>query len=273
MKTLHIKKVLAVFICFLMLLSFLFTFKTFAGQNYGTDPGLGIYGLYDTTCNKCGQDNPEWLQEHTVHYCKNCGGLGMPMLIEEKKPEKEESKDDDEDWDYDDEDEDEDEEIPFEVIIGGAAVGGAAVIMINRARKKAASKKGGKSSSGTNSNKTKKEQKKDQPSGYILNISQDNVFVTPQTPAQIAITVLRVLADGKTKVEPSAPITVSLKPDSSIQVLPLNGFGQVMLSISQKDTDPKNSEEYINIAATVPGAQKTAQVKVSIAQNARVVFF
>ena len=29
----------------------------FAGQHYSTDPTLG-YGLYDTTCNKCGEDNP-----------------------------------------------------------------------------------------------------------------------------------------------------------------------------------------------------------------------
>lgn len=256
MKTLHIKKVLTVFICFLMLLSLLLTSKVFAGQHYGTDLVLG-YGLYDTTCNKCGHDNPQWLQEDSVHYCSNCGGLGMPMPVDEKAPEKKEPKDDYDDWDY--QDEDEDEEIPFEVVIGGAAVGGAAVIMINRARKKKAA--------------SKKEQKKDQPVGYILNISQDNVFVAPQTPAQIVITVLRVLPDGKTLVESSAPITVSLKPDSSIQALPLNGFGQIMLSISQKDANSKNPEEYINIAATVPGAQKTAQVKVSIAPNARVVFF
>lgn len=70
-------------ICLSLLLCLLLQTHAFAGQHYGTDPTLG-YGLYDTTCNKCGEDNPQWIEEESVHYCSNCGGLGMPMSVEEK---------------------------------------------------------------------------------------------------------------------------------------------------------------------------------------------
>lgn len=40
---------------------------------------------YDTHCNVCGHDNPQWLEEDSVHYCENCGALGMPAIIEDKR--------------------------------------------------------------------------------------------------------------------------------------------------------------------------------------------
>lgn len=266
MRNFYYKKGLAA-ICLSLLLYLLMQTHAFAGQHYGTDPTLG-YGLYDTTCNKCGEDNPQWIEEESVHYCSNCGGLGMPMLVDEKEPEKEEPEPDEEDWGYDDEEEE--EEIPFEVVIGGGAiVGGAAVIMIRNARKKKAAAKKSKKASPRENQK----QDRDEPVGYILNISHDNVAITPQAPVQITITVLRVYDDQRTQIEPSAPINVSVKPDSDLQVLPPNGFGQMLLSIYQKNADPQSAEQYVNIAANVPGAQKTAQIKVNLTPRARVVFF
>lgn len=256
-------------ICLSLLLSLLLSIRTFADIHYGTDPHHGWEGYFDTGCNQCGHDNPQWFHDKSVLYCEECGALGYLYYLGEElpgnEPEPDSDPDDYGDWDYSD-----DEEIPFEVVIGGGAiVGGAVVIIIRRAKKKKAStKKHSKASS-----KEQKEKNQDQPVGYILNISQDNVFVTPQTPAQITITVLRVYADKKTQIEPAAPITVSLKSDSDIQALPTNGFGQVLLYIYQKDADSKSTEEYINIIATVPGAQKTAQVKVNLTPSARVVFF
>lgn len=141
--------------------------------------------------------------------------------------------------------------------------------MIRNARKKkAAAKKSKKASTREN-----QKQDRDEPVGYILNISHDNVAITPQTPAQIKITVLRVYADQRTQIEPSAPITVSITLDSDLQVLPPNGFGQMLLSIYQKNADPQSAEQYINVVANVPGAQKTAQIKVNLTPRARVVFF
>lgn len=267
----RIRKGLAA-ICLSLLFSLLLSIRTFADIHYGTEVSSGISGNFDTGCNQCGFDNPQWLDENSVHYCNNCGALGMPKYlgddVPEDKPEPDSDPDDNDNWDYSDDEED--EEIPFEVVIGGGAIiGGAIVIIVKRAKqKKAATKKHSKASS-----REQKEKNQDQPVGYILNISQDNVFVTPQTPAQITITVLRVYADQRTQIEPSAPVSVSLKSDSDIQALPANGFGQVLLNIYQKNADSKSAEEYINIIASVPGAQKSAQVKVNLAPKARVVFF
>lgn len=267
MKNFKFRKGLAA-ICLALLLSLLLLTHAFADVHYGKDPHNGFEGYFDTGCNHCGQDNPQWLEEDTVHYCSNCGALGFPSLVDEDEPDAE-FKPDPEPDDYDDWDDEDDEEIPFEVVIGGGVIiGGAAVIIIRNARKKKAAKKSKKPSS-----REKQKQDREQPVGYILNLSHNNVAITPQTPAQITITVLRVYADQRTQIEPSAPITVSTNPDSDIQVLPPNGFGQILLSIYQKDSDPKSAEEFINIIATVPGAQKTAQIKVNLTPRARVVFF
>lgn len=259
-------------ICLSVLLSLLLPPQAFADIHYGTDPHHGWEGYFDTGCNQCGHDNPQWFHDKSVLYCEECGALGYLYYLGEElpgdEPEPDSDPDDYDDWNYSDDEDD--EEIPFEVVIGGGAIiGGAVVIMIKRAqKKKAATTKPGKASS-----KEQKEKNQDQPVGYILNLSQDNVFVTPQAPAKITVTVLRVYADQRTQIEPSAPITVSFKPDSGIEVLPPNGYGQLLLSIYQKDSDPINSEEYVNIIATVPGAQKSAQVKVTLTRKARVVFF
>lgn len=264
----RVRKSLVV-ICLSLLLSLLLSIRTFADIHYGTDPHHGWKGYFDTGCNQCGHDNPQWFHDKSVLYCEECGALGYLYYLGEELPGNKPEPDSDPD-DYDDWDSSDDEEIPFEVVIGGGAiVGGAVVIIIRRAKKKKAATK----SHNKTSPKEKTEKSQNQPVGYILNLSQDNVFVTPQAPAKITVTVLRVYADQRTQIEPSAPITVSFKPDSGIQVLPPDGFGQVILSIYQKDADTKNSEEYVNIIATVPGAQKSAQVKVTITPKARVVFF
>lgn len=161
---------------------------------------------------------------------------------------------------------------PIEVAIGGAAIGAAVVVILKVAKKrKTAPQKAGKVSSSEGEKEGKQDQ--DQPEGYILNISEDNVSVSPETSAQLIATVLRVFADGSTQRDPSAPITVSLKPNSDLQVIPLKGFGEVSLSISQKSAEPMSIEEYIDITTVVSGGQKTARVKVSAAPAVQVVFF
>ncbi len=272
MNILSIRKGLVATICLSVLLSLLLPTQAFADIHYGTDPHHGWEGYFETGCNQCGHDNPQWFHDKSVLYCEECGALGYLYYLGEElpgnEPEPDSDPDDYDDWGYSDDEGDED--IPFEVVVGGGAiVGGAVVIMIRRARKKKAATK----NHSKTSPKEKTEKNQDQPVGYILNLSQDNVFVTPQAPAKITVTVLRVYADQRTQIEPSTPITVSFKPDSGIEVLPPNGYGQLLLSIYQKDSDPISSEEYVNIIATIPGAQKSAQVKVTLTPKARVVFF
>ena len=232
MKRIYTGKInLISFLFFLLFLSYL-VLPAFAAE-------------YDVTCNQCGHDNPQWLEEDTVHYCESCGALGMPMLIDENESGNATSEDNGGTTSDDD-------GLPFVVVIGGAAVAGAIAIILGRNAKK---------------------KKKADAAGYILKLSQHQVYVTSGAPAQVIVTVLRVDAQGRAQIEPSAPIYITLTPDSVLQVLPPNGYGEITLSISQKASSASDAIEYIDVAALVPGAQKNARIAVNISPSLQIVFF
>ncbi len=260
------QKISMTFVIFIVMLFLLSTVASAVGRY---DPKE----KYSTKCGVCGYDNPQWLEEDSVHYCRNCGALGMPALIDDSGPKNTGNTDN---WDYNNvprDTGDDEGRFPIEVVIGGgAAIGAAVTVILKKAKKgRVAPQKADRITSPEGRGENKQDQ--DQPEGYILNISEDNIFITPETSAQLIVTVLRVFADGNTQKDPSAPITVSLEPNSNLQVVPLKGFGEISVSISQKNAESMNIEEYINVTTLVPGSQKTAKVKVSAAPAVQMVFF
>ncbi len=103
---------------------------------------------YDTRCNQCGHDNPQWIAEQKngiVNYCEKCGALGMPELISNNNQNQADSSDDQSTDPFDDST---DSDIPWDVVIG--AVVGAAVIAAIRKRLKNRKKAEKKTTSKTN---------------------------------------------------------------------------------------------------------------------------
>ena len=256
------QKISMTFVIFIVMLFLLSTVASAVGRY---DPKE----KYSTKCGVCGYDNPQWLEEDSVHYCRNCGALGMPALIDDSGPKNTGNTDN---WDYNNvpRDTGDDEEGSIEVVIGGAAIGAAVTVILRRLKKEGSTPKADRITSpeGRGENKPRSRP----PEGYILNISEDNIFITPETSAQLIVTVLRVFCRWQ-HTRSFRSITVSLEPNSNLQVVPLKGFGEISVSISQKNAESMNIEEYINVTTLVPGSQKTAKVKVSAAPAVQMVFF
>lgn len=211
--------------------------------------------------------------------------------------------DDMDDWDDSDDADDwdsGDDEIPWEVVVGPAAVGVAVVAILNKAAKKkkaaqqksitpkANSKKKSNSSPATpkSSNvpqptttkpSTKKhssepEKEPEQPTGYLLQLSQDKLSMTVSQPIMLEIMVLSVDAAGKTAVEPMSTIELILQPNTALAVTPTVGKGRLQVQVIQTTSANEPTEEII-IAATAPGVVMNGTVLVNTEMQLRMVFF
>ncbi len=224
---------------------------------------------YDTHCNNCGQDNPQWLNEDTVHYCNKCGALGLPQIIENgsgTKPGNTDSYDPSTDGDGD---------IPFEVVIGtGAAV---TVIAVSIARKK---KKTGttaptartKHTSSTSQKSQQKKPKEEQPAGYILQLSRDNIVLADREEEVVGIRVMRVDDNAQTTVASNAEISVQLQKDSRLLVLPARGMGVLNVKILQNGAVQQDAQEAVQVTATVPGKTLVTIINVMLKAGWKMVF-
>lgn len=240
---------------------------------------------YDTTCNNCGHDNPQWLLDDYVKYCEECGALGMVVEIHDETTEAEPEEDAGPDADSNDADDwsdDEDEKVPFEVVVGGGAAVGAAVILI--LKNAAKGRKTGKTASrdqtpvagtpGAGKPSTGKPKRNDgEPAGYILKLSQERILCKTGVPGRVVISVLKVDARGVTSLEPSAPIQVMLPPNSILRADPPTGFGEITVTVSQICPSTSQEPEWLQVTAQVPGAQKIVHLAVDLERECRMVFF
>ena len=225
---------------------------------------------YDTRCNICCHDNPQWLNEDCVHYCGECGALGMPAIISDKKGSGTTTPDEPDNNDPSPYDTGADEDIPFEVVIGGAAV--VTVIAVSIAKKK---KKPGATTPRAKTRQPSNQRersKEDQPAGYILQLSKDKVVLADGEDAVVGIRVMRVAGDGQTTVASNAQISLQMQKDSHLLVLPARGTGVLNVRIKQNSAVKQDIQESIQVTATVPEKTTVATITVMLNTGWKMVF-
>jgi hypothetical protein len=236
---------------------------------------------YDTHCNVCGHDNPQWLVEDSVHYCENCGALGYPAIIEDKtaseSPGTEGDADDPPSYGSDG-----DEEIPIAVVVGGAAAVTAVAVAMARAKKKKGKGKPGvhnqpvppnRQSGPVPPNRRRSpEPEPERPAGYILQLSQDRVVLSEGMEASVVIRVLKVMANGQTTLAPQAEIRLQQQGNSNLLLLPAGMGAEMQLRLQPKGGIRQQAEEQIHVTANVPGNMVAAVLTVSLHAGWQMVF-
>ncbi|MDD4295555.1 MAG: hypothetical protein PHC69_01185 [Ruminiclostridium sp.] len=233
---------------------------------------------YDTRCGVCGQDNPQWLNENTVHYCKKCGALGYPTLISDKNETGTTRPDNADKEGYSSYENEEDGDIPFEVVIGGAAA--VVVVATAMAKKK---KKSGKTtvqktpvpprpSTASKPSNRREKPKEEKPVGYILQLSQDSIVLTDSEKVVIGIRVMRVADNGQTTVASNAEISLQQQKDTRLLLAPNRGMGVLNVRISQNGATQQDMQETIQVIATVPGKTLVAMITVMQKTGWKMVF-
>lgn len=221
---------------------------------------------YKTICINCGQDNPQWLQEDSVNYCSKCGALGLHQYIgfgSGTKPDNTGSYDPSTDGDAD---------IPVAVVIGtGAAVTIIAVSMARR-KKKPGSMAQTKNASSTSQKPQQKKPEEEQPAGYILQLSQDNIVLEDREEEVVGIRVLRVDDNAQTTIASNAEIIVQPQKDSRLLVIPARGMGVLNVKILQNGAVQQDVQEAVQVTATVPGKTLVTTINVMLKAGWKMVF-
>lgn len=214
---------------------------------------------YDTRCNQCGHDNPQWIAEQKkgiVNYCEKCGALGMPMLISNGNEDQPHSSNN---QSIDAIDDSSDSDIPWDVIIG-AVVGAAAIAAI---RKKLKNKKK------TDKN-TKKDEKEDEkePAHYILQLSHESFDFTKEKNHDLSINVWKITEKDKKQIPASIQIQ---NPEPALQIKPNQGRAPLNCQLELIGQAQKSNFD-IAVSANAEGNQFQKRIHINTGGDKRIVF-
>ncbi|MEX1383385.1 hypothetical protein, partial [Lutibacter sp.] len=208
---------------------------------------------YDVKCNKCGHENPQWIDEDKkgyVLYCNNCGGLGM---LTEKidsdvktKSENNQSKKTNEPNPSD---------IPWEVVIGGAAIG-AAVVAIRKKLKK------------SKNNKKENKQKEEEKAGYILQLSTKEFDFSEEKQGNLEVRVIKITETSEKSINAAIQI---INPEPALHIQPNRGTTPLQCKLVLKD-QPKENQFKITVIANAEGHQYQKDIQINAGGEPKIVF-
>lgn len=216
---------------------------------------------YDTRCNQCGHDNPQWIAEQKngiVNYCEKCGALGMPELISNNNQNQADSSDDQSTDPFDDST---DSDIPWDVVIG--AVVGAAVIAAIRKRLKNRKKAEKKTTSKTN----RKEEEKEQ-AHYILQLSQESFDFSKHKKQELSVNVWKITANDKKQIAANIQIE---NTEPKLHIRPLSGSAPIHAVLELKGQPEKDCFD-IAVNAIAEGHEFQKTIRINAAGKHRIVF-
>lgn len=131
-------------------------------------------------------------------------------------------------------------------VIGAAGVAAAATLVIAKALSQG------------------KKPQKDEPMGYVLQVSQDTLMVTEQEPATLTVTAHRVDPGGATSVAPEVRLEITVGPNGrELSVAPKSGAGQLTCTVSLTGP-PAGNQTTLTITGRARGSSTTATVKVQM---------
>lgn len=144
-----------------------------------------------------------------------------------------------------------DSNIPWGIIVG-ASLGAAAVLAIRKRLKK--------------KKKNKDSDKED--SGYILQLSQEQIQLTPQKPVTLETKVWKITETTK-KITP-AVIKIH-NPEPALKINPHSGRGHLVSQLMLNGT-PQQEQFALTVTAQAGGTQKQHTVHINAQAKKRIVF-